>query len=150
MNDSPISTDRLLSLHPKVIDIFRDFINECEKEFHITLRISQGFRTFKEQQDRYNQGRITIGKIVTNAKAGQSFHNYGLAIDLVIVKQNKTIDWNFDYKKLLKIAEKYGIHWRGSFSDNDHFELTFGYKWKQLLDKYYRKDFIKNTEFVNI
>ena len=81
----PISVKRLDKLHPKVRDTFKAFIEECEA-LHpdTTLRITQGLRTFPEQQALYDQGRNgKPGKIVTNAKPGQSYHNWGLAIDLV-------------------------------------------------------------------
>lgn len=40
-----------------------------------------GFRSFQEQTQLYAKGRTTQGPIVTRAKAGFSFHNYGLATD---------------------------------------------------------------------
>lgn len=41
----------------------------------------------------YAQGRTTPGKIVTNAKPGQSAHNFGLAVDLAPLKTARVIDW---------------------------------------------------------
>lgn len=134
-----ISTLRLQQLHPKAREPFRMFIEECEaKDAETTLRIMQGLRTFQHQQDLYNQGRSAKGSIVTNSQAGQSYHNYGLAIDLCELDgaNNEKVDWNFDMGKLVDIAAKYGIAWGGNFrslKDKPHFELTFGKSWRELL-----------------
>lgn len=135
-----ISVQRIEKLHPSVRAIFKAFIEDCEAlDANTTLRITQGLRTFAEQEALYNQGRNgNAGKIVTNAKAGQSFHNYGLAIDLVELDDNKNemADWHFDMATLKPIADKYGIVWGGDFrsiKDKPHFEYTFGHTWQQLL-----------------
>lgn len=160
-----ISETRLQLLHPKVRDTFKKFIEEAEDGLNITLRIVQGLRTFAEQKAIYDQGRSTPGKIVSNAKPGSSYHNYGLAVDLGVIENGK-INWNFDYKRINAYAKKYGIIW-GADWDNDgltkadgdkdetlvdapHFQLTLGYTWRTLLLKYNQKDFIKDTTYVNI
>lgn len=45
-----------------------------------------GFRSFEEQLALFAQGRTKPGRIVTKAKPGESYHNYGLAFDWVPVK----------------------------------------------------------------
>lgn len=153
MKDS-VSIQRVKALHPKVIEDFKNFITDAEQGLGIVLRVTQGLRTFKEQQDLYDMGRTKAGKIVTKAKAGQSYHQYGLAVDLVeLVKNGTEVDWSYDMAKLAPYASKYGIEWGGNwqgFKDMPHFEKRLGWNWRALLDKYNRKDFIKNTEFVNI
>lgn len=145
-----ISQSRLDKLHPKVKVDFKSFIEDAEEGLNITLRIAQGIRTMAEQQAIYDKGRKTSGPIVTNAKPGSSYHNYGLAIDLVRLDGDK-VDWNYDMAHLLPYANRHNIVWGGSwksFKDKPHFEKTFGYNWKTLLDKHNKKDFISNTEFV--
>lgn len=147
-----ISTIRIEKLHPKVRGIFKAFIEEAEMALNITLRIVQGMRTIKEQNDLYAKGRTAPGPKVTNAKGGSSYHNYGLAIDLVEIK-NAEANWDFKYELLKPFAEKYGLTWGGGFKkivDKPHFELTFGFKWQALLKKVEAKDFISGTQFVNI
>lgn len=39
-----------------------------------------GFRSVKDQDDLYAKGRSRRGTKVTNAKGGESYHNYGIAI----------------------------------------------------------------------
>ena len=94
-----ISQDRITKLHPKAREIFINFITECENTLNITLRITMGYRTIKEQNDLYAQGRTKPGNKVTNAKGGQSFHNFGLAVDLVELVNGQP-NWNYDMSKL--------------------------------------------------
>lgn len=59
----------------------------------------------------YNQGKKTTGDIVTNAKAGKSYHNYGLAIDVCEIKEGKA-NLSLDmYKKVAPYAKKEGFTW---------------------------------------
>lgn len=148
---------RVAQLHPKVKEDFINFINDAEAALGITIRITQGLRPFAEQAALYAQGRTVFvdskGRklgIVTNAKPGQSFHQYGLAVDLAIMVDGK-VDWNFDYSKLKPFAAKYGISWGGdwkSFKDRPHFEKGLGHTWRTLLAKYNKKDFI--DQYVNV
>lgn len=140
------TNERILLLHPKAIPVFQSFLKAVEVGLNITPRISSGLRTFEEQTKLYNQGRTTPGKIVTNSKAGQSYHNYGLAIDLAIVKEDGSIDWNYNMSKIADIAKTHGITWGGNFQsikDYPHFEISFGHSVKELLDLWYKKQ-IKN------
>ena len=139
------SPERIAKLHPKVRQPFTEFITECENTFNITLRIVQGLRTINEQNALYAQGRTTKGSIVTNAKGGQSFHNYGLAIDIAELDAKGQINWNYDMSKLKPIADKYNIIWGGSwksFKDLPHFEMNFGFpeNCKLLLEKVTKKE----------
>src|SRR6478736_3448878 len=95
-----ISISRVQALHPTIRQDVKSFITEAEEALNITLRIVQGLRTIEEQDALYAQGRTIPGKVVTKAKGGSSYHNYGLAIDLVEIKDLKA-NWDFDYKKLL-------------------------------------------------
>lgn len=150
-------------LHPKIRKDVQEFIEECEEVFNITIRIVQGLRTFAEQDALYNLGRTVkganadikhpMGDIVTNSPGGASYHNYGLAIDIVPLN-GKKMDWNFNFMRLVNIGSQWNITWGGnfpgSFKDYDHFENKCGLNWRDLLKKYQAKDFIAGTEFVNI
>ena len=151
MNDR-ISIARVEILHPKVKDDFINFINDAEAGLHITLRVAQGVRTIDEQNALYAKGRTAPGPVVTNARGGSSYHNYGLAIDLVRMI-DRAADWHFDYRKLLPYAAKYGLVWGGNFKsikDEPHFEKTFGLNWRTMLERYNSKDFIPGTKFIRI
>ena len=127
------SEERISLLHPKVRETFTNFINDCEIAFGITLRIMMGFRSISEQNELYNHGRNGDKRpIVTNAKGGQSFHNFGLAVDLCEMdeKTDSQIDWKYDMGLLVPIAQNYGIDWGGGWHhivDKPHFEARLGY-----------------------
>ena len=55
--------------------------------------VVQGRRTIAEQNSLYAQGRTAPGNIVTNAQGGSSAHNFGLAVDMVPIKDN-TLWWD--------------------------------------------------------
>lgn len=146
-----VSISRLDGLHPKVRDTFKAFIDTCEEKLNIKLRIMQGMRSITYQNELYAQGRSKPGSIVTNAKGGSSFHNYGLAVDLCVLNDT-VVDWNYDMKKLTPFMPA-GMVWGGNFKtikDRPHFEITFGIGWRIMFDKFNKKQFIKGTEFIEI
>jgi peptidoglycan L-alanyl-D-glutamate endopeptidase CwlK len=61
-------------------------------DFGCDVRIIQGTRTYAEQDALYAQGRTRPGPKVTNAKAGHSNHNFGLAVDLGIFRDGSYLD----------------------------------------------------------
>ena len=141
------------TLHPKVRDIFQHFIEECENTFDITIRIASAYRSMEEQQKIYNQGRTTPGPIVTKAIPGSSYHNWGLACDLLPLSISGELNYNYDQVKWVVIGQKYGLNWGGlwsGFKDPDHWECKMGHNWRDLLDLYNRKDFLPGTNYVNI
>ena len=132
-----VSETRIFTLHPKVRDKAREFINKAEKQ-NLKLRVSSAYRTHAEQNDLYAQGRTKAGKIVTYAKGGQSFHNFGTAIDVVPIVNGKA-DWNTDWNKIATIGKSVGFAWGGdniSFIDKAHFQMNFGNTLAQLQSKY--------------
>lgn len=87
-------------------------------------------RTNAEQNALYALGRTKPGKRVTNARGGESIHNYRLAWDLCPVVDGK-LAWNRTdlFDKLGKIAVDLGITWGGNFKlfmDKPHFQATGG------------------------
>ncbi len=139
---------RILLLHPKAIPIFTSFIEKAEKDLDITIRITDGFRTFDQQTELYSHGRTKLKDekgntlpVITNSKGGQSFHNYGLAIDICVIENDKP-DYGYDNSKIAEIGKEYTINWGGwfqHFADRPHFELSFGHTVKELLDLYYKQ-----------
>ena len=93
-----------------------------------------------------------IGNKVTNAKAGQSIHNYGFAVDICLIIDGKTASWDTtkdwdndriaDWYECVKIFAKYGWEWGGNwktFKDLPHFDKRGFNSWRKLsklkLDK---------------
>ena len=75
-----INSRSLSDLNPKVAAMCSEFINRCKAE-GIDVLITSTYRDAESQNALYAQGRTTPGKKVTNAKGGQSFHNWKVAFD---------------------------------------------------------------------
>jgi len=152
------SLAQIQSLHPRLIDTALLAYDEAVKATPTDVHpiITQGLRTFAESDKLYAQGRTAPGQIVTNAKAGQSYHNYGLAVDFALVIKNKTI-WNEkdpNWMTVVDIFKKHGFTWGGDFTgkfkDYPHLEQKFGYSWKDLLVLHNAGTFIRGTTYVQI
>ena len=142
-----ITLERIELLHPKLRDEAKKMYAEITQALSngVICRFTHTLRTIKEQNDLYAKGRTIKGQIVTNAKGGQSFHNYGLAIDICLIVNGKATwergqdfdkDGQPDFMEVVKIFKKYGWEWGGNwvtFKDYPHFQKTFGYTTKQLL-----------------
>lgn len=160
-----ISFQRASSLHPSIRNEVIATITAIEAaKFppNIVIRIVQGLRTFDEQQALYEQGRTKPGNKVTNSKAGQSYHNYGLAIDFALLIDGK-ISWDInkdndrdgeaDWMEVVDAFEDLNYTWGGRFhsiTDNPHLEKTFGMNWKTMLIKHNQQDFIPGTTYINL
>ena len=88
---------KLQGVHPLVAGKARQLIEQAYKE-GINVIITQGLRTVEEQNELYAQGRTKPGKIVTNAKGGYSYHNYGLAFDFAVLNADGSVNWNVNEK----------------------------------------------------
>ncbi|MFB4163977.1 M15 family metallopeptidase [Alteribacillus sp. JSM 102045] len=55
------------------------------------------YRFVEEQNNLFAQGRSEHGNVVTNAEGGESYHNYGLAIDFALENDNGEITWDTEY-----------------------------------------------------
>jgi peptidoglycan LD-endopeptidase CwlK len=96
----------------------------------IDARIISGTRSYPEQTALYRQGRFgNSGRVVTNAKAGQSWHNFGLAWDIGIFKDGAYLGESSDYSRAGPIGKTAGAEWGGdwhSFKDKPHYQVPFG------------------------
>ncbi|MFJ7756333.1 peptidoglycan-binding protein [Peribacillus muralis] len=124
-----------------------EMIRRAYKE-GIYVQISSGYRSMEEQAVLYGQSRFYSynGKNysnldkpkVTQAKPGQSIHNYGYAIDYFLVSDDgKTALWtvNAKWRRVAAIGKELGFKWGGDwtgFKDNPHLEMTGGLSFAQL------------------
>ena len=155
--DKP-TQDRIAKLHPSVRIEVTKVIKECDLALtgRAKVRITQGLRTFKEQDDLYALGRTKVnpngktprkpmGNIVTYARGGKSVHNYGFAVDICMIIDGKTADFNHkkdwdndtvaDWFECVKIFVKHGWEWGGnwkSFKDIPHFDKKNYNSWQKL------------------
>ena len=137
-----LTIDRIDLMHPDIKEkLKKDYLeinNNLPKG--VRLRFTHTLRTIKEQDDLYAQGRTKKGKIVTNAKGGQSIHNWGLAFDIVILLDKdgngtfESVSWEVDkhWERVVDFFKKKGWTWGGEwgFKDYPHFEYTKGKTWK--------------------
>jgi peptidoglycan L-alanyl-D-glutamate endopeptidase CwlK len=146
----------IATLHPKLRVEATSIYEKINKALtgRAIVRFTSTLRRFGEQDKLYAQGRTEKGSIVTKAKGGQSYHNYGLAIDIVLLVDkdkngtHETAVWDVntdfdadrmaDWIECVLIFKKYGWEWGGdwAFKDYPHFQKTFGLTTKTLLEKH--------------
>jgi peptidoglycan L-alanyl-D-glutamate endopeptidase CwlK len=120
-------------LHPEVRRMFDAFAASCFAE-SLDILVTCTWRSPAEQDRLYAQGRTTPGKIVTNARAGQSSHNFtlngkpaSLAFDIVPLDGGKPI-WavsNPVWQRLGQLGTAAGLEWAGNwkrFREFPHFQ----------------------------
>ena len=125
-------------LHPVVIQNKNLLIQQAADK-GIRVIISDGFRSFQDQEKLYEKGRSTDGQIVTHAKGGESYHNFGLAIDFALLNGNGKAIWDTaydgngngksDWMEVVAVAKDLGFEWGGDwkhFKDYPHLEMRFG------------------------
>lgn len=132
------------TLHPLIREEVRKLVNHVNTMVltdDVKMLVTCGLRTFEEQFHLYAKRPK-----VTNAKGGQSIHNYGLAFDFCLVQHGKTIwdvakdfdgDKQPDWMEVVAVFKAAGYTWGGDFrsiTDRPHFEKTFGHTWQQLLE----------------
>lgn len=162
-----ITLDRIKVLHPSIRKEVRDaylYVNNKLLGKGVRLRFAHTLRTIAEQDALYAQGRTTTGPKVTNAKGGQSIHNYGLAIDIVLLldkdgngtfesaswdtKADYDHDLTPDWMEVINHFKAIGWEWGGDwkrFKDYPHLEKTFGNNWRTLKAKIDNQDFFTET-----
>jgi hypothetical protein len=130
-----LNEQRLVQVHSILAIRARCMIELCAYA-GIAVLVTQGLRTWEEQDALYAKGRTVppIGKkhIVTKAKGGQSYHNFGLAFDIVVLDSLGKADWDADHpgwKQAGEFGKSVGLEWGGdwkSFKDLPHFQYTGG------------------------
>lgn len=124
-----INSRKIEDLNPKVKVLAERFIASCDKQ-GIDVLITSTYRDAESQNALYAQGRTLPGSKVTNAKGGQSFHNWKCAFDFVPLVNGKA-QWNDValFTKCGEIAESVGLEWAGrwnKFKELAHCQYTGG------------------------
>jgi len=115
-----MSSRKITDCHPLLQPLVQDFQHNCMMA-GVDVLITCTWRSPQEQDDLYAQGRTKPGAIVTNAKAGQSAHNFmlnglpaSLAIDVVPLRYGKPV-WGTAgddlvlWQKVIKAGEDAGL-----------------------------------------
>ena len=144
-----ITLERIKKAHPIIRE---SLLKEYEEANNLLgkgamLRFAYVYRTVEEQNALFNKRPK-----VTNAKGGQSIHNYGLAFDIVLLYDNdgngtfEEASWSMirdfdkdakaDWMEVVNYFKSKGWEWGGdfkSFKDNPHFQKAFGKTWRDFL-----------------
>lgn len=138
MNYSKRTLENLAGLNKKARVKFEQFLEGAGPiliRYGATAEVISGLRSYQQQAALYAQGRTKPGKVVTNARPGSSWHNYGLAIDLGLFKNGVYLDAKNPrlsdriYAELGAFAKTMGIEWAGywtSFQETPHFQYCPG------------------------
>lgn len=109
---------RLDSVDPKIKEFFQPYHKEMEKKFpQYKIEVISGTRTFEHQNQLFKKG-------ITPAKGGQSYHNFGEAIDIAPFKNGKPVfnDYKF-WKENTKVVQKYGMESGGTWKKKDYVHI---------------------------
>lgn len=126
----------IASLLPEVQSYARALVHKAA-DAGVTIKIISGLRTYQEQDALYAQGRTTPGDKVTNAKGGQSNHNFGIAFDIGVFEGNKYLSDLPKYKTVGILGVDLGLEWGGNWktiTDQPHFQLRPNWA-KELTEK---------------
>lgn len=133
------SENKLATLRAKAQPWFRELLrrlNAAAAADGLTVKIISGHRTWEEQDALYAQGRTKPGNKVTNARGGQSNHNYAIAVDIGIFDAHgKYLTNDGPYAKLGPVGEAAGLEWGGRWTspyDPAHYQLKVGKSVSQL------------------
>lgn len=139
-------------LHPVVEEKSKELIAQAE-EIGVSILITDGFRSVESQNEIYKKGRNDGGAIVSYARGGESYHNYGLAIDFALQTENGGISYDLerdgnqngkaDWFEVASIGKELGFKWGGDwrgFKDYPHLEYTFGLSINELQNGYRPED----------
>ncbi|ANU12106.1 M15 family metallopeptidase [Planococcus antarcticus] len=142
-------------LHP-IVEEKSDLLVAQAAEIGIDILITDGYRSPEEQDRLHNQGRSAPGTVVTYAEAGESYHNYGLAIDYALRLDDGSVVWDItrddndngesDWFEVAAIGKKLGFDWGGDwqrFKDYPHLEMTFGLSIRELQQGWRPEDKMK-------
>jgi peptidoglycan LD-endopeptidase CwlK len=162
MKQDSITLQRIELLHPALREEAKLIYSEiCEAlKGKAMCRFAYTLRTFAEQDALFLQKPK-----VTNAKGGESYHNYGLAVDIVLLKDKdgngtfETASWETDidfdddgipdWQEVVKIFKLHGwdagIDWH--FKDAPHFQKTFGVSIVELKRRFENKLLLSNTNY---
>jgi peptidoglycan L-alanyl-D-glutamate endopeptidase CwlK len=139
----PVSEKRLELVHPTLAMLIRMLAEDLSEPIGVT----QGLRNSSEQDALYAQGRYSLDVVnqrrrlvgwapieadenirtVTEAKPGYSYHEFGLAVDVVPFESSGEPDWNENHpiwREIIENGESLGLTSGVSWRDEPHFQLT--------------------------
>ena len=142
MMHDKLTIERIKKAHPLIREELNGYYLECNNKLPkgVRLRFSHVYRTNEEQDELFAKRPK-----VTNAKGGQSIHNYGLAFDIVILFDKdgngtfETASWKVDryFMIVVDYFKSKGYEWGGDwnkFQVRPHFQKSFGHTWRTIQE----------------
>lgn len=121
------SERNIRNLLPKAQGLARRSLRAIRSE-GFDARIISGTRGYAEQNALFRQGRYgNSGPIVTRARGGQSWHNFGLAWDIGLFDGGAYITKEKPYRDAALAGKITGVEWGGdwsSFPDIPHYQVV--------------------------
>ncbi len=115
----------IATLLPEVQPVARALVQKAAAT-GIVIKVISGLRTFAEQDALFAKGRTTPGPKVTNARGGQSNHNFGIAFDVGVFSGTSYVPESPKYAAVGALGIDLGLEWGGSWTtikDQPHFQL---------------------------
>lgn len=119
----------IAKLQPEIWTYARALVKRAA-QVNIDIKIISGFRSFAQQDALFAQGRTVPGSKVTNAKGGESNHNFGIAFDVGVFDGNDYLGSSPAYDIVGALGVEIGLDWGGywaNFVDKPHFQLRPGW-----------------------
>ncbi len=149
MSEIDRNKSSLFPLFARLLEDFEARLRDLGLPFHLF----EGYRSWERQAELYAQGRGRPGRIVTRARPGQSWHNYGFAADYVLdgITDKPGIQWSWDIKtdlnadgrgdwlQMAELAVSMGLEsawfWR-TFPEAPHVQLRYGFTLAKAQELY--------------
>lgn len=119
------SEKSIATLQPEVRPMARALVQRARAS-GITIKVINGLRSYAEQDALYAQGRSAPGPVVTNARAGYSNHNFGIAFDIGVFEGSRYLSDSPKYKAVGVLGVDLGLEWGGNWRtivDQPHYQL---------------------------
>lgn len=132
------SERNIATLEPLTAKLAREHLRRLSA-MGLNFKITSATRTFKEQTALFAQGRSVSGPKVTNARAGSSWHNYGVAYDITLFSGKNPVWESRHYDTAGQIGEQLGLEWGGRWRtivDKPHFHRPLGLSLAEAKIKY--------------
>lgn len=119
------SEKSIATLQPEVRPMARALVQRARAS-GITIKVISGLRSYAEQDALYAKGRSAPGPVVTNARAGHSNHNFGIAFDIGVFEGGRYVPDSPKYKAVGVLGVDLGLEWGGNWKtivDQPHYQL---------------------------
>ena len=128
-----LTSRKLEDLSPAVQARARAFLGACAAQ-GLDVLVTCTLRDYEAQAALFAQGRTAPGPIVTNARPGESWHQFGCALDVVPLRNGKPV-WGTKgadgtlWALIGDIGQEHGLEWAGRWShfrEMPHFQHIGG------------------------